>query len=162
MEDLVHRIIVHLSGAKEEKITPFMANLMLEGKLTILENLANRTLRSRKAKTEFAAALIAIRRANTGRISLIHGVWQVPNFLALIAGTAKPDGKAIARNMKKPASPPVSAAKAESIAIEIAEAFETLNSFWLTHWFRPTLRRAKSRAKSLARRQSQQNTRLGA
>ena len=157
-EEVIHQMIITMSGVKEKKLSPFMGHLMLEGKLVILENLGPIYLKTKKAKTQLKIIIEAIRRANTGRISLVHGVWEVNNYLAVIATDRPPTGKAKARNMKKPGSPKVSAEKAESIAEEISDAYQMLQSFWHENFFKPMLTRARSQTKYALRRQNHEST----
>ena len=155
-ECMVFDIIVQLSGMKEEKLLIFMPNVMLEGKFVILEALANRSLRTKKAKADFALVMEALRRANGGRISLVHGAWEVKNFLRILGDDWEPDGQAFARNRKKLTGPTISATKAATIAREIADAYENLHSFWFKHWSSFAMKkRPKLRAKSHPPHQNQ-------
>ena len=143
---MFNNIIILLSGINKNKLEPFMAGKMLEGRLAIAENLGAQALRSVKRKNEFNAIIQQIRRANTGRISLIHGVWETTNFLqALVNG---PNGKAKAVNKKNPAAKAVGADKAEKIAKELSEAHNALHRFYLNVWLFPRARSlSRSRAK---------------
>lgn len=156
IEELIHKMIVVMSGVTEKKLMPFMGHLMMEGRLAILENLAEIYLKSKKKQAKLNTIIENIRRANTGRISLIHGVWEVNDILLVLAGN-KPTGDARAKSMKKPDAAKVSAKKAETIAQEISDAYGELQDFWLNNFLKPAARKRQARlqARSAALLQNQ-------
>lgn len=152
-EGLIHDMIVSMSGIQRDKLQPFLGNIMMDGRITILEKLGETYFKSTLAKREFKEAIAAIKHANTGRISLVHGYWEVTNTLLALT-SATPAGDAAAKNMKKPNSPRVPAAKAEAIAHEVSQAYAKLLLVWLNRIAKPTMRRAKLRAKLAERLQN--------
>lgn len=153
-ESLIENMIVILSGVKAERLQPFLLGKMLEGKLVILEQLAESALTSKKKKSEFATIIESVRRANTGRTSLIHGEWTITNFLRTMQTEWQPDGTAKAINKRNNKAPTVSANKAEKIAQEIADAYMALFIFHFRNFIGPRYKRAKSRSKYLQQRQN--------
>ena len=153
-EEVIHKMILHLSGINEEKAILFLGNTMFDGKLSLLESLAKSSIKKAKHLEELIEIIEAVRRANTGRISLVHGVWKVESFMATLDPLWRPDGNAKAFNLKKPDAPTVSAMKAAKIAKEVSDAFNLINAFWTSRIFIPFVRRTRSRAKSQLRRQN--------
>ena len=135
-ESIVDQIILKLSGMKREKLDHFMAGKMMDGRITTLEFLGLTALKSAKRKAEFKKVIGELRHANSGRVSVIHGVWR-KGPQGMIIPEAERVAKAV--NLKNKKSLPVSATKIEKIAIELSNSSSDLVLFAYKAWFKSHL-----------------------